>query len=71
MISYNLQMYFLFLKNSKFMIFKERERNTDSLFHLVMPSLVVTPVCAPTGDWTCNPGASGRHSNQLSYPAGA
>ena len=43
-------MYFLFLKNSKFMIFKERERNTDSLFHLVMPSLVVTPVCAPTGD---------------------
>ena len=49
---------------------RERERNTDLLFHLFMHSLVDSCMCS---DWGSNSQSwyMGRCSNQLSYPARA
>ena len=46
-----------------------RERENCCSTYLCIPWLILA--CVLTGDPTCNLGASGWHSNQLSYPARA
>ena len=66
-----LSFYFLFLLTLervwKEVGKRERERNICFSTYLCSPRFLL--VCALTRDWTCNLGASGQHSNQLSYLA--
>ena len=49
---------------------KERKRETNLLFHLLLHSLIASYMC-PDWDQTCSLGVSGWFSNQLSYAARA
>ena len=57
-----------------YVCFREREEGREKIETSTCCSTylcihLLIPICALTGDWTCNLGILGRCSNQLSYPA--